>query len=256
MSSELFIRPGQNDHEVIAELIASDSSPTLMSGDRRFPIDRVVADAHIAAKRPQLARSAASAGIPFMVDPLTHFWQTALRESDALAQLPYGSQAARLSEDFTNPLTREALLEAVIDFEVERGATVVIAPYLFARTPEDGWFKRGLELLEATRRRMERTGLHLPLFAVLAVGHQGFAPPSAWSEGIDRFARKASEVGAAGIGVSFSPITPRDSYGKVLALFAACEEISRCPASPSLDGDRAYMGRDYRLPGSMATRQG
>ena len=177
MSSELFIRPGQNDHEVIAELIASDSSPTLMSGDRRFPIDRVVADAHIAAKRPQLARSAASAGIPFMVDPLTHFWQTALRESDALAQLPYGSQAARLSEDFTNPLTREALLEAVIDFEVERGATVVIAPYLFARTPEDGWFKRGLELLEATRRRMERTGLHLPLFAVLAVGHQGFAPP-------------------------------------------------------------------------------
>jgi hypothetical protein len=273
MSAELFIRPGQNDHEVIAELLAPDSSSALMSGDRRFPIDRVIADAHIAAKRPQLARAASSAGIPFMVDPLTHFWQTELRESDALALLPYGSPASRMSEDFTNPLTREALIESVIDFEVGQGATVVVAPYLFARTTEDAWFKRGLELLEATRRRMERTGLRLPLFAVLAVGHQGFAPASTWSEGIDRFARKASEVGAAGIGVSFSPITPKDSYGKVMALFAACEEIkqvSRLPvfgwrqgvygaglSAAGLDGYETGIATSEacNLPGSMTSRR-
>jgi hypothetical protein len=249
MSSELFIRPGQNDHEVITELLAPDSSSRMMSGDRHFPIDRVVADAHIAAKRPQLARAAASAGVPFMVDPLTHFWQTELRESDALAQLPYGSQAARMSEDFTNPLTREALLEAVVDFEVERGSTVVVAPYLYARTPGEDWFKRGLELLEAPRRRMERTGLRLPLFAVMTVGHQGFAPPSTWSEGIDRFARKASEVGAAGIGVSFSPVTPKDSYGKVLAMFAACAQVKHVSGLPVFGWRQGLYGAGLSAAG-------
>lgn len=248
MSSELFIRPGQNDHEVVAELLAPDSSSTLMSGDR-FPIDRVVADAHIAAKRPQLARAAASAGVPFMVDPLTHFWQSELRESDALVQLPYGSEAARVCEDFTNPLTREGLLEAVIDFEVERGATVVVAPYLYARAPEDGWFERGLELLEATRRRMERTGLRLPLFAVLVVGHQGFAPPSTWTDGVDRFARKAREVGAGGIGVSFSPLTPKDSYGKVLAMFAACDEIKHVSGLPVFGWRQGIYGAGLSAAG-------
>lgn len=232
MSSELFIRPGLNDHEVIDELLAPDASSTLLPGDRQIPIDRVVADAHIAAKRPQLARAAASAGVPYMVDPLTHFWQTDLRESDALAALPYGAATARGSEDFTSPLTREALLAGVLDFEVEHGATIIIPPYLYARTPEDEWFQRSMELLEATRRRMDRTGLRLPLFAVLTVGHQSFAPPSTWSAGIDPFARKAEEIGAAGIGVSFSPTTPKDSYGKMLATFGATARIKQVSGLP------------------------
>src|ERR1022692_410163 len=232
VSSELFIRPGLNDHEVIAELLAPDASSTLLPGDRQIPIDRVVADAHIAIRRPQLARAAASAGIPYMDDPLTHFWQTDLRESDTLAALPYGDSIARVSEDFTSPLKRETLLAGVLNFEVEHGATIVIPPYLYARTPEDEWFQRSLELLEATRRRMDRTGLRLPLFAILLAGHQGFAPPSMWSAGIDRFARKAQEIGAAGIGVSFSPSTPKDSYGKVLAMFAGTARIKQISGLP------------------------
>jgi hypothetical protein len=232
MNSELFIRPGLNDHEVIDELLAPYASLRLFPGDRQIPIDRVVADAHVAVKRPQLARAAASAGVPYMVDPLTHFWQTDLRDSDALAALPYGSSVARVSEDFTNPLTREELLAGVLDFEVDRGATIIVAPYLYARTPEDEWFQRSMELLEATRRRMDRTGLRLPLFAILTVGHQGFAPSSTWSAEIDRFAGQAAEIGAAGIGVSFSPTTPKDRYGKMLATFAATAQIKQVSGLP------------------------
>src|SRR4051794_37044110 len=128
MSSELLIRPGMNDHDVIAELLAPGSAAMLLPGGRRIPVDRLVADAHIARKRPQLATAAASAGIPYMVDPLTHFWQGDLCDSDALASLPFGSPAARTPDDFTNPLTREDLLARVVDFEVEQGATLVIAP--------------------------------------------------------------------------------------------------------------------------------
>jgi hypothetical protein len=155
-----------------------------------------------------------------------------LRENDALAALPYGSSATRAQGEFIDPLKREALLAGVLDFEVERGATIVIPPYLYARTPDEDWFQRTLELLEATRRRIDRIGLRLPLFAVLTVGHQGFAPPSTWSTGIDRFARKAAEIGAAAIGVSFSPTTPKDSYSKVLAMFAATSRIKQVSGLP------------------------
>jgi hypothetical protein len=232
MTSELLIRPGMNDHDVIAELLAPGSSAMLVPGDRRAPVDRLVADAHIARKRPQLAVAAASAGVPYMVDPLTHFWQSDLRESDALAALPYGSPTARTSDDFANPLTRESLLAGVVEFEVEQGATSVIPPYLYARTTADAWFERSLELLEATRHRMERTGLRLPLFAVLVVGHQGFAHPSSWSAGIDRFARRAREVGASALGIGFSPTKPRDGYAKVLATFSAMSRVKQVSGLP------------------------
>jgi hypothetical protein len=232
MTSELLIRPGINDHDVIAELLAPASSPMLVPGDRRTAIDRLVADAHIARRRPQLAVAAASAGVPYMVDPLTHFWQTDLRESDALAALPYGSATARSADDFTHPLRRESLLASAIDFEVEQGATLVIPPYLYARTPDDPWFERSLELLEATSRRMERIGLRLPQFAVLMVGHQGFANPSSWAAGIDRFARVARDHGAVALGVGFSPTKPADGYSKVLATFAAMSQAKQVSGLP------------------------
>ena len=232
MSSELLIRPSLNDHEVISELLAPDASATLLPGDRRTPIDRVVADAHVALKRPQLARAAASAGVPYMVDPLTHFWQTDLRDNDALAALPYGSTAARPPEDFVDPLKREALIASVIEFELQHGATLIISPYLYARTPGEERFQRTLELMEATRRRMQRLGLRLPLFVILTAGHQGFSPLSTWNVGIERFARKALEVEAAGIGVSFSPTTPKDSYGKVHAMFSAIAHIKQVSGLP------------------------
>src|ERR1700683_1413249 len=73
MTSELLIRPGMNDHDVIAELLAPASSPMLVPGDRRTAIDRLVADAHIARRRPQLAGAAAAARVPSIVDPCAPF---------------------------------------------------------------------------------------------------------------------------------------------------------------------------------------
>jgi hypothetical protein len=238
MSPQLLVRPGNNDHEVIEELLAPDSSSLLLPGDTRGPIDRVIADAHIAQKRPQLAVAAESVGVPFLVDPLTHFWQTDLRESDKLAALPYGSSVARVGDDFLNPLKRESLIASVIEFQLERGATQLIPPYLYARRPEDEWFARTLELLEATRRRLDRIGVQLPVLAVLEVGHQAFAPPSTWSKGIDLFARKAAAIGAEAIAVGLSPVTPKDGYAKVLATFEATARAKQ------VSGLRTYAWRD------------
>lgn len=227
MSVQLIVRPGNNDREVIEELLAPDSTTILLPGDRRGAIDVLVADAHIARRLPQLAVAAESAGIPFLVDPLTHFWQTDLREDDRLASLPYGSSKARPPEDFVDPLRRESLIAAVVDFQIEQGATQLVPPYLYARSPGDQSFLRSLELLESTRRRIDRLGVQLPILAILMAGHQSFAPPATWGQGIDRFARRAKDVGAGAVGLCLSPVTPRDGYAKVLATFEAMRRVKQ-----------------------------
>ena len=229
MASELLIRPGFNDHDVVADLLAPGGAAILVPG-RSTPIDRLVVDAHIARRRPQFATAAESAGVPLLIDPLTHFWQGELRETDAWVGLSYGRQAALSPEDLAHPLAREELIKQVIESEVELGATMAVPPYVYARTPDDAWFLRQLELLEATANHLRRVGLRLPIFAVLLASHQGFATPASWANGIDRFARVARDTGASAIGVSLSPTKPGDGYNKIAATFstiARVREVSR-----------------------------
>lgn len=250
MSSELLIRPGMNDHEVVAELLAPGSTAMLLPGSPRGPIDRLVVDAHIARKRPQFAIAAESAGIPLMVDPLSHFWQGELRETDQLATLPYASPKALDQDHFANPLLREDLLAKVIEFEVAQGSTVVVAPYLYAKSTDDPWFERTIELLEATRRRMDRQGLRLPLFAVLMASHQGFAHPATWATGIDRFARAARDTGASGLGIAFSPTKPKDGYAKVLSTFTATSQAKSVSGLPVFAWRQGILGAGITAAGA------
>ena len=68
--SELVIRPGGNDHQVVADLLAPGNSSGV--GSRQGPlISRLVVDAHVAVKRPAYSQVAGGAGIPYLVDPLT-----------------------------------------------------------------------------------------------------------------------------------------------------------------------------------------
>jgi hypothetical protein len=241
MASELLIRPGYNDHEVVADLLAPGGAATLLPG-RSAPIDRLVVDAHIAKRRPQFAAAAAAAGVPFVVDPLTHFWQGELRHSDSWASLPYGRDEELTPQALAHPLAREELIAQVIDCELDLGATLVVPPYVYARTPEDAWFSRQLELIDATANRLRRLGLRLPMFVVLVVGHQGFAAPTAWGKGIDRFARLARDCGAAAIGLSLSPAKPNDGYNKVAATFATTARVKQVSGLPTFAWRQGIFG--------------
>ncbi len=63
MASELLIRPGQNDHEVVANLLAPGAAAVLLPRDGPV-IGRLVVDAQVAPRRPEFAEAAATAGIP------------------------------------------------------------------------------------------------------------------------------------------------------------------------------------------------
>lgn len=225
MSGELLIRPSQNDHEVIADLLAPGSSP-IMVGRQRPLINRLVVDAPIAAKRPQFAEAAEGAGIPFLVDPLTTLLQGEVRGDDPWAKLPYAVAGVADSGRYASREVAAAFVTSVVDFEVEQGATAVVAPYAYVSGPDDSWLTAALAWLHETRTYMERASIGLPLIAILCGQLRDLGAEKAWADGIDLFAKTAENVGAQAIGLCLSPAgNGKESYNKVLKLFKAAEHL-------------------------------
>lgn len=229
--SELLIRPGPNDHEVISDLLAPGTGAVLLPRARPL-IDRLVLDAHVAKARPEFAETARHAGVPVIVDPLTFYLQGELREADKWSQLPFGDARRLTADEIGNPFRREKLVAEVVDLEVEMGATVIVPPYTYAGSPTDPFFNVGLELLRATSRYMSKNGISLPMVPIFCARLQSFGSEKSWQEGVDRFARSAVDLGPEAIGVCLSPAgsLAKDSYNKVFRLFAATRRVKRTGA--------------------------
>jgi hypothetical protein len=214
--AELLIRAAMNDHVVIGDLLAPGAGPRLAS--RRPLVSELVADAHVAEARPVLAQHARAAGIPYVVDPDTTFLQSEVDPEDRWAQLPF-AQAAELTP---GDVRLDDLVMAAVEFEVDKGATVVIPPYFYASSPGDPWFSLTLRAVTRTVAYMNDAGIHLPVLAVLCAQLQSFGPPTAWSAGIDRFAIHVRDAGATAMALCLSPAGAGiDGYGKVMRLVDA-----------------------------------
>ena len=224
MRSQLLIRPGPNDHRVIEDLLAPGGSG-IFRGVRPV-VDQLVVDATAVVYRPGLAAVAARAGIPFLVDPMTPFCQVALADDDRWAALPYGSAPAMSIGDLATASARDDLVTRVLSFEVDHGASVVIPPYFYSRSPGDPWFDVSLDLLERTARHMARSDVRLPLLPILCAQLHQFGSPDTWAAGIDRFVRIAGAAAAARVGLFLSPMGEADdTYGNVERLFASALRV-------------------------------
>ena len=156
--AELLIRAGHDDHLVIGDLL----TPTGGAVALRPPIDRLVADAQTAARLPSLAESANLAGVPYLVDPVTYLLQGPTDPDDAwVKRVPFGASRELLPSDFSSARV-EALAADVVEFELKKRATAIVAPYLYAHSPDDPAFTASLQLLLATRRHMSRNAVNLP----------------------------------------------------------------------------------------------
>jgi hypothetical protein len=225
MPSELLIRPGVSDHNVVADLVAPGGAAVLLPAGRSL-IARLVIEAHVARQRPELAKVAAASGTPVLVDPLTPLWQGELRPGDKWAQLPYGTPARLTADDFSSEYHRAAVVEAIIRFQIEQGATAVIPPYAYATSPQDPWFERTIQFLGETARFMRRSGVHLPLMPVFCGQLQRFGDPRDVRQGVDRFVSRATDVGPEAIAFCVSPAgSSSDSYSKILRLVVLAERV-------------------------------
>ena len=213
--AELLIRAGHDDHLAIGDLLTPGGAVAL-----RSPIDRLVADAQTAARLPSLAESAHLAGVPYLVDPVTYLLQGPTDPEDAwVKRVPFGESGELLPSDFSSARI-EALAAEVVEFELEQRATAIVAPYLYAHSPDDPAFTASLQLLLATRRQMSRNAVNLPLIAVFCGGWKQFAREDAWGKGVDRFLANALDVQPQSLAMCLTPVgAASDGYAKTARIF-------------------------------------
>jgi hypothetical protein len=218
---ELLIRPSHGDHKVLADLL----TPSLFDTGR--PIDRLVLNAHHAARGNALAEAAQRSGTPLIVDPLTMLLQGEVDPQDPWVRcVPFGRAEALPGDQLVNPFVLDEIVAKVVEFQVDHGATVIIPPYFYADRPESPAFAASIAAIGRTARRMRADGVALPLMPVLCAQLQSFARRSGRQAGLDRFAAAAVDVGPQAIGLHLSPLGDgAESYSKLLDLFVAARHL-------------------------------
>jgi hypothetical protein len=217
---ELMIRAGRDDHLVVADLCAPATTGLRLS--RPVPFSAVVTDATVAAERPQLREKVEAAAVPYIVDPATFLLQDEQAADQSWARLPFAVPERLRPEDLGDGRQQDELIDRVLTFQREQGATILIPPYLYLPKPDDGWLAVQLGLLRQTARYLERENIELPIAAIFAASLHQFGPRAAWATGLDQFISRALDLKLRFLGVSFSwSVQGRDSYASLATLLTA-----------------------------------
>jgi len=212
--AELLIRAAMNDHLVVSDLLAAENRPRLTA--RRPPIAQLVADAHVAEARPQLAELAQGAGVPYLVDPNTPLLQSEVDPNDRWVQLSFGDTSALEVSD----IDRGRLVAEVVDFQVDKNATTIIPPYFYSSSPNDPWFALSINLIRQTAEYLSANDIRLPVLPIMCAQLQSFGNELNWSAGVDRFVATVIDLDLGMMALCFSPSGDgKDGYGKVRHLF-------------------------------------
>lgn len=219
--SELLIRPSLGDHKVLADLLSPNRIST------RRPIDRLVLNAQDVARSSELVEAAKRAGTPVIIDPLTMLLQGQLDPQDPwVRHVPFGRAETVPADLLINPFILDELVANAVEFQVEHGATAIVAPYFYADRPDSPAFAASLAAIGRTARRMRSETVTLPIVVVLCAQLQSFAHRSGWQAALDRFASAAIDVGPQAIALHLSPLGDgAESYAKLLDLIVAARHL-------------------------------
>ena len=197
--SELFLRPAHNDHRLIETILSTTTGVRRLRG----PFSRLVLDAPVAASQPVFVEAANASGTPVLIDPLTFFLQSDVESGDAWERLPFGRAGAMSVRELSERGVQRDLVSEVVDFELQYGATAIVAPYLLLND-DPGTLDASIRLLVLTRENMERRDIQLPLVAILAL-------PAAKTVGgkdrrtvLERFSSAASSANANNLALAVS----------------------------------------------------
>lgn len=134
--------------------------------------DRLAVDAHVplSGTGATLGSTARDAGVPFLIDPQTYFLQDRQVPQAPWCQVPFGHADILTPADLAKRSTQDELVKAVVDYQVNHGATAVIAPYLHIERPDSPWVGIQAALWRRTRAYVEAASINLPVIAVTALG--------------------------------------------------------------------------------------
>lgn len=152
--------------------------------------DRVVVDAHVPMRTSAICTTARSAGIGYLIDPQTYFFQDDLPPEDRWAQLPFGVARALTPEEATRPGFLADLTQRVLDYQMRHSATALIPPYVHMDGPGSEWINVQAAMWHYAREYLDTQSISLPVTAVMALGWRLLSP----IEGIDALAPATSAL--------------------------------------------------------------
>jgi hypothetical protein len=197
--SELIIRPGHNDHRLVDDLLVPGAGVRAL----RPVIGRLVLDAPLAVAHGEYARAAEASGTPLLIDPLTFLLQDEVADDDAWAKLPFGRTGAISASELSDPAVQRSLVAQVVKFEVDRGATAIIPPYVLVNE-DPQWLAVATDLLVRTREYLDEHDIRLPVVPVLALARPGRLAVVPWRSRLDRMVEVATEIDAKRVALAIS----------------------------------------------------
>lgn len=218
---DLFVRATRSDHTVIEHFLTPPAAGIFTRS--RPPIAAVVTDSTVASSRPQLARITRDSGAPYLIDPLTPLFQSEQAPGDNWAQLPYAYPEATQIGDLSDYVMDE-IIDRVVSFQRERGATHLIPPYFYSTKRGDAWWHANLAILRRTGGYLRRHNIDSPLVPVLAASLREYGPAVTWADGLDTYLQATNEMNTETVALSWSWNNPTQSKDAALALLLGATE--------------------------------
>ena len=216
---------------------------------------RYTFDNFVVGDSNKMAQAAAKSGADvFIVNPVTHrmLFKDA-KEKSSFKKLPYPKNI-NAEKLYSDPEFRmEKIIKASVEYQIKRGASLVIAPYLFAEDTDDTKFVLNLTMLSETIKYLKDNKINLPLFAMIHIGSRAFTKTIIINSIIDRYRegfedniqgfiitvdelddRKASEESLSGLAyMAFQLSKGHDvlvnsigGFGEILSVLGCCGFIS------------------------------
>lgn len=159
-----------------------------------------------------------------IIDPVTNaLTYDGFLDKPTYKELPYVPKSMLIALELKENKHRQPFVEKVIDFQVDKGASIIIAPYLFARDIDDGRFMTNLDLISTSIGYIQKKKLTQPLFGMLNIGISCIDNPRA----CDIVAKQYETFGIQGFFICVENFDDRYvSYEQLIGLAQLCRTLS------------------------------
>ncbi|SCX60559.1 hypothetical protein SAMN03159343_4118 [Klenkia marina] len=198
--AELTVRIGGDDIALLRRVLGAHGA-----GAGPAAPHRVVVDAHLAPRKAEIVQLAQVAGIPMLIDPQTYYLQDYQHPGDSWAALPYAEAAIATPADLLNPTRVDQVVATCVEFQLQHGASAILAPYVHIESATDGWLQVQLALWAATHRYLAAQQIHVPVIAVVAMGWRLLHRPT-WPAVIEPLATGVEALGVQEIALAASKV--------------------------------------------------
>ncbi len=241
---------------------------------------------NIALWRPGLARAVHNGADTLIVDPMTHaFTYQGYLNKKTYTELPYCPPAPLTAT--TLLASPEELMEftrAVLRFQVDQGAGILVAPYFYTRDIDDARLAANIRFVASAAELHTEIGDSLPLYAWACIGSSILLSPSQTTEVArvyqampvdgylvtaenfdDRYVNEQSLMGLSRFMLDLTEgkdvvVCSIAAFGQVLTALGAngfsagigwletFREVSLKPGEASFAGDRVHRAHYYYIP--------